>query len=202
MSLSGGRRFVLSVLFISAGTILLASAGMAQTRTIKNISPRAHGAPGGSSLADIANSIDRAGSEFGWHQVASGDGFVDLSIVVRTHTATVRVGFDDRFFWIDYLNSINLKYSPNDLEPSRAAASRRVRVKGPRIHRNYNRWVDTLAARIAARVSHPARQARPATEQPGVLLVADELEKLDGLRQRGVLTDDEFERQKKRLLGD
>jgi hypothetical protein len=195
------RRFILSTLFIAGGTILLASAGMAQTRTIQNIAPRAHGAPAGSSLAEIESSIERGGSEVGWHEVAVGDGFVDLSTIVRTHTATVRVGFDDRNFWIDYLSSVNLKYSPNDLVARRGGKAR-VTVKGPRIHGNYNQWVDALAARIAARVSHPRLQVRPATEQPSALLVADELEKLDALRQRGVLTDEEFKRQKERLLAD
>ena len=102
---------------------------------------------------------------------------------------------------IDYLGSVNLKYSPNDLVTRRRGWVR-VNVKGPRIHGNYNKWVDALAVRIAARVSHPMQQARPLKQQPSTLLVADELEKLDALRQPGVLTNEEFERQKERILAD
>ena len=90
---------------------------------------------------------------------------------------------------IDYLGSVNPKYSPNDLVTRRRGWVR-VNVKGPRIHGNYNKWVDALAVRIAARVSHPMQQAGPAREQPSALFVANELEKLDALRQRGVLTDE------------
>lgn len=200
MRSSYSRRFILSVLFISAGTMLFASVGIAQTRTIQNVSPRAHGAPVGSSIADIAMSIEKAGQELGWNPVAQGDGFLDLVTFVRAkHEATVRVGFDDSNFWIDYLGSVNLKYSANDLVRGRGGASRAA-VKGPRIHGNYNKWVKILAIRIAERVSSPCFQARTARPQASTLLVADELEKLDALRQRGVLTEDEFDRQKERLL--
>jgi len=46
-----------------------------------------------------------------------------------------------------------------------------------------------------------ARQVHGAPAAAAGPSVADELEKLDGLRQRGVLTDAEFESQKRTLLG-
>ena len=198
-----GRRFSVStVLWVLIGAVLHASGSMAATATIKNIPPRMHGAPADSSPADISWSIVSAGGELRWYEVAKGDGFVDLATVVRNkHEATVRVGFDDTNLWIDYVDSVNLDYSPDDLVLRRGGGRATVR-KGPRIHKNYNKWVEVLARRIGDRVSHPVVRAKSQRERPSPLLVADELEKLDALRQRGVLTDEEFEKQKARLLGD
>jgi hypothetical protein len=38
------------------------------------------------------------------------------------------------------------------------------------------------------------------TRTPSPIMIADELEKLDALRERGVLTQEEFDRQKAKLL--
>lgn len=59
----------------------------------------------------------------------------------------------------------------------------------------------TEPRRIAIRTKAPPideEKDRGAAHSP--LLIADELEKLDALRERGILTQDEFERQKAKLL--
>ena len=42
-------------------------------------------------------------------------------------------------------------------------------------------------------------EPRPASSGQSIL-IADELEKLDALRDKGILTDEEFDRQKAKLL--
>lgn len=59
----------------------------------------------------------------------------------------------------------------------------------------------------AAAPPPPARKQRPATPQPapaaapGAADVADQLERLADLRDRGILTDEEFQQEKDKLLG-
>jgi Short C-terminal domain len=58
-----------------------------------------------------------------------------------------------------------------------------------------------LRAKLGAWLNRlPARSA-PAASAPATTSVADELTKLAGLRDAGVLSPDEFEAQKARLLG-
>jgi len=51
------------------------------------------------------------------------------------------------------------------------------------------------------RVIHAEMEARDGRGRDGVLDVADQLEKLEAMLVRGTLTPEEFERQKRRLLG-
>ena len=82
----------------------------------------------------------------------------------------------------------------------RAMRNRRG-IKGPRIHSNYNIWIDQLAKRIAIHTKVPPKSNLTDTAPSrNFILIADELEKLDALRERGVLSQEEFEQQKIRLL--
>ena len=92
---------------------------------------------------------------------------------------------------------MNLDYNPK----SRRATRTSREIKGPRIHRNYNLWVESLAKSIELNAETPPNSYLTDTvpsETP--ILIADELEKLDSLRERGVLTQEEFDRQKAKLL--
>lgn len=80
------------------------------------------------------------------------------------------------------------------------AASKPIVKKGPRIHPNYNVWVRQLADQVAGRTAVILEANRGQESEGSVSLIADELEKIDRLRQRGVLTQDEFDEQKKKLL--
>ena len=116
---------------------------------------------------------------------------------LRTHTAVVKIGFDQSKYWIDYSDSTNLDYDPDD----RRKTKTRRGVKGPRIHKNFNKWVRLLADSIEDHMKTPrsaARAERTRTHSP--IMIADELEKLDALRERGVLTQEEFDQQKAKLL--
>jgi len=165
--------------------------------TIRNTPPTPHFAPAGTSLADLAAAIRRAANEQGWQIVAEAPGIIQASLHVRSHEAIVSIGFDESNFWIDYAGSVNLDYSPDGLRKTRT----RREVKGPRIHRNYHVWVDQLAQKIAIFAKAPPRtELIEIAPSRNSILIADELEKLDALRERGVLSQEEFDRQKAKLL--
>lgn len=164
---------------------------------LRNIPPTPHGAPVGTPLEELAASIRHAANVNGWQVIGSAPGSVMASLRVRNrHHCIVRIGFDETSYWIDYVDSENLDYSEKDL---RLPGPRGRVVKGPRIHRNDNRWVASLAKAIEIGARMPVPVSRP-TRASSPPLIADELEKLDSLRQRGVLTQEEFDQQKKKLL--
>ncbi len=187
----------------------LTLATSAQAALLENIAPRPHDAPQGATLDSIAQSILQAASETGWLLVEESPGEIQVLLNVRNrHEATVSIKYDVATFAIDYVSSLNLDYAPEGpARPRRMtkAGNRRVysRQAGPRIHGNYNKWVKELATQIARRIARPiatpagysaTRRAAPP------VMVADELEKLHRLFKQGVLTRDEFEAQKKKLL--
>lgn len=182
------------------GAALLAHAptALAATEMIVNFAPHPHGAPDSSTLEAIGDSIAEGALEAGWYVVERAPGDISLSITVRgKHKATVRVEFDEERVSLRYEDSVNLDYSPDGF--TRRIGHHEYHVEGPRIHRNYNVWVTKLANRIDFRIAHPlVHPERGTSANPP--LIADELEKLDKLRQRGVLTDAEFEHQKMKLL--
>lgn len=154
-------------------------------------------------MRSLGMAVELAAGDFGWSIVSKEPGrFVAETFVRNRHRAKVEIGFDPSRFWINYLDSDKLDYSPNDRRSSTGPRGRRVTlVKGPRIHRNYNIWVEKLATRLQLRLSNPPNLGLPsASSDLSPRLIADELEKLDALRERGVLTREEFETQKQRLL--
>jgi len=188
------------------------------TVPLENIGPRTHRAPAGATLDDIRDSIVQGAGELGWDLRESEPDRVRVSIVVQSrHEATVDIRFDADTFAIDYVVSMNLDYTETGIgaaKRSQKSNLRRLTTEqtfdlGPRIHEDYNQWVRTLANRVEQRIAQrppdprrpPAEVTEPATPnaEPPVL-VADELEKLDGLRRRGVLTEAEFQAQKAKLL--
>jgi hypothetical protein len=118
---------------------------------------------------------------------------------IRSHTATVVIRYDKDDYQINYVDSTNLKFNPDDL---RKPGRRGQVIPGPRIHRNYNIWVQELASAVSSYLQHPPKASRPSPsiESSEPVMIADELEKLDSLRERGILTDAEFARQKDKLL--
>lgn len=63
------------------------------------------------------------------------------------------------------------------------------------------RFTDIRQPDRIQRVIHAEMEAREARGRDGVVDIADQLEKLEAMFVRGTLTADEFERQKRRLLG-
>jgi len=181
---------------------LMGAHPAAASETIVDIPPTPHRAPAGTPLPDIAASIKQAAKDRTWVITDEDPGVLTADLLVRyKHRAIVRIGYDDLNYWIEYLDSENLDYSEKDrrrhTRPGRSAEV----IKGPRIHKNYNRWVRYLAKAIEFRTGNPPR-ALVTNENTGrePVFVADEIEKLDALRKRGVLTQKEFEHQKAKLL--
>ncbi|MEE2664223.1 MAG: SHOCT domain-containing protein [Myxococcota bacterium] len=174
-------------------------AAASRSATIRNVPPTPHFAPDGTPLVDVAAAIKLAMGDLQWRVVGEVPGSISASLVVRRHEAVVTIGYDESNYWIDYQDSVNLNYSPNDL--TWTGRARRPRVEGPRIHPNYNVWVSDLGRRIAIRARTPPDAEMADTAVPDkAVLIADELEKLAALLQRGLLTQEEFDQQKAKLL--
>jgi len=179
-----------AVLFVPLLAPAIATAAKS-SKTVENISPRFHLAPVGTSAAQRVAAITAAAQDEGWRVVDEAPSIVTVILLRRSHEAVVTIGYDELNFWIDYKDSKNLNYNPKDLT-GRVGSRRSIVTKGPRIHPNYNRWVAELADQIALQMQKP-----PERTSVSPTLIADELDKL---RQRGVLTQREFDEQKSRLL--
>ena len=165
--------------------------------TIRDIPPSPHFAPLGTPLPDLAAAVALAVTEEGWLVSSEAPGVIQATLYIRSHEAIVNIGFDETNFWIETEDSINLNYNPS----GRMGTRTRKAIEGPRIHRNYNVWVGKLAKRISIRLKNPPSRDQANTAAPlNPLLIADEIEKLDGLRKRGVLSQREFDEQKAKLL--
>ena len=200
---------LLEILVVSAIAVSAQAAAL-----LKDVAPRPHEAPDDATLESIARSIIRGATEAGWLLVSESAGEIHVMLDVRgRHQATVAIGFDAETFRIDYVSSENLDYDPVGLSAPPETRVKAVRRRaqgewaGPRIHGNYNVWIRRLAEHVARRI------ARPLPPQPGDLdrrrggngatpvLVADEIEKLHRLFKQGILTREEFDAQKAKLLG-
>lgn len=69
------------------------------------------------------------------------------------------------------------------------------------VQREIYRQMEVADTRAAERVGRAAAGARSDNEPPGPDMVADELDKLAALRDRGVISDAEFVERKDKLLG-
>ena len=142
----------------------------------------------------LMSQISSANVACGFH--AGNPGVMRATLRVRTHKAVVTIGFDESNFWIKYRDSKNLNYNP-DYNIVRAGAWE----DGPSIHSNYNTWVAELAKSIEVSTIAPGSSDSTNTAPcANAILVADELEKLAALRERGILTQEEFDKQKSKLL--
>ncbi len=171
-----------------------------RTATIRNIPPSALFSPAGTPLIDIAAAIRSAANSEKWIIIGESPGSMTAQIHIRAHTATVKIQYTQSTYQIDYLDSSNLDYEPNDLRLRRPKRKDRI-IKGPRIHNNYNVWVENLGKSIEMYSHNPPKgESDRGTASANPIMIADELDKLDALRRRGVLTQNEFDRQKAKLL--
>ncbi|MBW2693135.1 MAG: SHOCT domain-containing protein [Deltaproteobacteria bacterium] len=183
-----------AVLFV----LLLASVNATaaqRSQTVENIPPRLHFAPVGTSPDQLVAAITNAAEDQGWRIIEADPGELTAILVRRTHEAVVTIGYDDLNFWIDYKDSKNLNYDAKERK-RRTKGQPRGEIKAPRIHPNYNIWVAELADLIVLRTQNIPKSSDVLSPE----LIADELEKLDKLRQRGVLTQGEFDQRKEKLL--
>lgn len=187
-------RITALMLFLMLSFVCAQGAGAKQS--IRNVPPTPHYAPAHTPAADVGAAIKLAAEDQGWEISHEEPGVLQALLQIRRHTSMVTIRYDETNYSIDYKDSINLGYTPNDSGQGRMGDSA---VKGPRIHGNYNIWVDRLKRRIEYRAKNPPK-AKPMKKTVIPVFVADELEKLAALLEQGVLTQDEFDAQKAKLL--
>ncbi len=115
-------KLTISLLFIA----LLAGCGRVQPILNFEDSPVAFNL----QTADVKAAIVVAATNRGWVITGNEANEMTAKIVSRTHSATVRISYSEKFYSIIYVESSNLKESNGN------------------IHRNYNRWVNNLNADI------------------------------------------------------
>lgn len=125
-----------------------------------------------------------------WTAEVAGDRIIRAKLNVKNkHFAVVEVPYSESAYSIIYVSSDNLDYNP----------TRQT------IHRNYAKWVLRLSTSIneqlrsieSTATSADSRSDRSDTDKEDIF---EELLKLDDLRDRGILTDEEFEIEKRKLL--
>ncbi len=121
-----------------------------------------------------------------WSAVVDGDGTIRATLNVRNkHFAEAEIPYTTSAYSITYVSSDDLDYNE----------------KRQRIHRNYNDWVLKLSRTIDTFLRRP--KAKPEQESVTAESRSDiysEIIMLDDLRERGLLTDEEFENEKRKLL--
>jgi len=122
-----------------------------------------------------------------WTPRLEGDGSITATIDVRgKHSATVRIPFSSDSYSILYVSSENLDYNP----------------KRESIHRNYNGWVVKLSQTISYRLRTAAAATANIDGGDDSIEedVSTELIKLAVQRDQGLLTQEEFDAERKKLL--
>lgn len=93
----------------------------------------------GLSSQDVKTAIIEACIGRGWKIDSQTDTQVDASITVRgKHFVAVRIPYSVQSVKIEYKDSTNMRYTPGET---------------PKIHRNYNNWVDYLSRDIHAKLT-------------------------------------------------
>ncbi len=142
------------------------------------------------SIEDVRAAIIKGSQTQLWTAEIAGDRTVRARLNVKNkHFATVEIPYSESSYSIIYISSENLDYNP----------TRRT------IHRNYNKWVLQLSALIKKQFQLLSSNAMASEPCHGVATsdmedIFDELLKLDDLRDRGILTDEEFDVEKHKLL--
>lgn len=128
------------------------------------------------SAEDVQFAIIEGCRARGWAPTIESDDTIRASITVRgRHYAEVEIPFSETSYSIIYVESDNLDYNETK----------------QRIHRNYNKWVLNLSASINTKFG-TSIDARTESQ----------LALLGELRDRGILTEEEFQAEKKRILAD
>jgi hypothetical protein len=97
--------------------------GCAGTAPVKNVSQNIAGSH---SNAQVRQAILSAGLNRGWIMNPTADGVIDGKILLRGHSADIRITYNTNSYQINYITSGNMD------------------AKDGKIHPNYNRWVANL----------------------------------------------------------
>jgi hypothetical protein len=92
--------------------------------------------PPNTQREDISKAIRGSLVARGWTVTKEEQDMIESQIHVRSHTAVIRIPFNETFIRIKYVSSDHLLYSQEGGTPS--------------IHRNYNKWIKLLEQDIAS----------------------------------------------------
>jgi hypothetical protein len=91
--------------------------------------------PPGLSEAAVAKAIRLGVAQRGWVVTRSDPGYMEATLHLRTHVATIGLKFDTKQIGIHYVSSDNLDYE--------------VKKGVPHIHGNYLKWVNNVVHDIS-----------------------------------------------------
>lgn len=194
------------LLILAVSLVATSTAIAARSTEMYRMEPRPYRVAKGVTTEQVRGAIVESVELNGWRTAVRADGTVEAVMVVRggKHTATVKIAADNGTFAVNYLDSFNLGYKEVCRRPPKFGPKRRRKREVScyeRIHPDYNEWVRRIEHDIERHLARlQADHAVRATPGPAKLFIADELIKLQALREGGVLSEEEFEAQKRRLL--
>ncbi|CAI1869365.1 Uncharacterised protein [Serratia quinivorans] len=110
-------------LILTAVFAAMLVTGCAGTAPVKNVSQNIADSH---SNAQVRQAILSAGLNRGWIMNPTADGVIDGKILLRGHSADIRITYNTNSYHINYVASSNMD------------------AKDGNIHPNYNRWVANL----------------------------------------------------------
>ncbi|CAK4074550.1 MULTISPECIES: hypothetical protein [Vibrio] len=119
--------------WLSASLLALLLVGCGRVQPVLNVEDTPVGYNLQSKQVKLA--IMQAASNRGWVIEEISPSELNAKLTVRSHFAEAKITYNDKFYSITYLNSVNLKASDG------------------KIHRNYNRWVNNLNVDIKRQLS-------------------------------------------------
>jgi hypothetical protein len=135
------------------------------------------------TLDEVRAGIIRGSQTRLWSAEIAEENVIRAKLNVKNkHFAVVEIPFSESAYSIIYVSSENLDYNPTR----------------ETIHRNYAKWIYRLSTSINDQLLALVTEAEPAAASMEELF--EDLLKLDDLRDRGILTDEEFDIEKGRLL--
>jgi len=185
-----------SVLRILMLVLVMAPAVVGADKPILNLEdvPISMKADGTSlTVQEVRAAIIRGCVANGWAPLVDGEGVIRATLNVRNkHFAEVEIPLTPTTYSVLYVSSENLDYWP----------------KYQTIHKNYNLWIVELSTSINREFHAPSQNASPTLAEPHPSAVTDrdrsdvysKILMLDDMRNRGILTDEEFDAEKKKLL--
>ncbi len=184
------KRVVLLLLLIASIAFVRAEA--ARIINLENlvIPERTDGS--GFSLEEVRALIMNGCTRRQWKPEYEGGSVITCSILVRgRHFVKVEIPFSQVDYSIFYLDSDQMDYNPQKQS----------------IHRKYNGWVNNLRLMIDQQFSEAVAKPPGSIVEEHALGSQDEaryeaLLKLGELRDKGLISDEEFEAEKAKLLGD
>ncbi|MEO1201097.1 MAG: SHOCT domain-containing protein [Pseudomonadota bacterium] len=144
------------------------------------------------TLAEVRALIMQGCTKREWKPETESDSVLTCAILVRgRHYVKVEIPFSETAYSILYLDSEEMNY--NEAKQT--------------IHRKYNGWVENLRMMIDWQFRDAAELPAGETlvEQPSDAAGDERYEallKLGELRDKGLISDEEFEAEKRKLLGD